>query len=354
MPDAEPPSGCRVGPRRRRGHRALGRFAPTHELVIAACILVLSMVVGLFNPAYFSLGNLFDLLRNATTYGILAMGVLVVLISGGVDVSFPAVAAASSYIAVRILIALGFQGSAWIVYALAIPFGFAFGFLNATVIACFRLPALIVTLGTAGMIYGFVLFFVGNLVLYSLPSGLARYGAASLATVGDATAGTSGLHPSVLLLAAAALAVGILLKCTMAGRGVFALGGNREAAERSGLNVRMIECGIYCLAGVLAAIAGVTQVALYRNANPAALMGAELEVIAAVVLGGASITGGRGSVTGTLLGLSLITILKSSLVLVGIPSEWQKVAIGSALLIGVTVPAIRTRRHRRIVVSDEI
>jgi simple sugar transport system permease protein len=151
---------------------------------------------------------------------------------------------------------------------------------------------------------------------------------------------------------AAAAAVGIFLKYTMAGRGVFAIGGSREAAERSGLNTRLIEYGIYCLAGMLAAVAGVTHAALYRNANPAALMGAELEVIAAVVLGGASITGGRGTVTGALLGLSLVTILKSSLVLVGIPSEWQKVAIGSALLVGVTFPAIRLHRLQRIFSGD--
>jgi simple sugar transport system permease protein len=324
----------------------------THEFAIAACILVLSVFVTLLNPAYLSLGNLFDLLRNTTTYGILAMGVLVILISGGVDVSFPAIAAASSYIAVKILIAVGFHGSAWVVYALAMPFGLAFGLLNATFIASFRLPTLIVTLGTSGMIYGFVLFFIGNLVLYNLPSGLARYGAASLLTVEDATAGTSSLHPSILLLVAAAAAVGIFLKYTMAGRGVFAIGGSREAAERSGLNTRLIEYGIYCLAGMLAAVAGVTHAALYRNANPAALMGAELEVIAAVVLGGASITGGRGTVTGALLGLSLVTILKSSLVLVGIPSEWQKVAIGSALLVGVTFPAIRLHRLQRIFSGD--
>ena len=332
----------------------LRQMVRTHEFVVAGCVLVLSIVVGLINPAYFTLGNLFDLLRNATTYGILAMGVLVVLISGGVDVSFPAIAAASSYIAVKILIASGFQGSAPAVYALAMPFGFAFGLLNATLISRFRLPALIVTLGTAGMIYGFVLFFIGNLVLYNLPSGLVKYGEASLITVEDAAAGTSALHPSVLLLFGAAAAVAILLKYTMAGRGVFALGGNREAAVRSGFNIRLIEYGTYCLAGVLAAIAGVTQVALFRNANPAALMGAELEVIAAVVLGGASITGGRGTVTGALLGLSLITILKSSLVLVGIPSEWQKVAIGCVLLIGITVPVIRLRRQQRVAASDGI
>ncbi len=330
------------------------RIVGTHEFVIAACVVALSIMVGLINPAFFTTGSLFDLLRSVTVYGILAMGVLVVLISGGVDVSFPAIAAASSYIAVKILVASGFQGSAWVVYAAAIPFGLAFGLLNATFISRFRLPALIVTLGTSGMIYGFVLFFIGNLVLYSLPQGLVRYGAASLMTLEDAGAGTTALHPSVLLLVGTAVVVGVLLKYTMVGRGVFALGGNREAAVRSGFNIRLIEHGIYCLAGVLAAVAGVTQAALFRNANPAALMGSELEVIAAVVLGGASITGGRGTVTGTLLGLWLITVLKSSMVLVGIPSEWQKVAIGSALLIGTAVPALRLRRRQRVAASEEI
>lgn len=129
----------------------------------------------------------------------------------------------------------------------------------------------------------------------------------------------------------------------MIGRGIYAIGGNREVAERSGFNVRRIEHVIYGMVGVFASVAGVTQVALYRNANPAALMGAELEVIAAVVLGGAAITGGYGRVTGALLGLFLITILKSSLVLVGIPSEWQKVAVGIALIVGISVPAIRGR-----------
>ena len=119
------------------------------------------------------------------------------------------------------------------------------------------------------------------------------------------------------------------------------MGGNREAAERSGFNVRLIEYVVYSLAGGLASLAGVIQIVLYRNANPAALMGTELDVIAAVVLGGASITGGRGTVMGAGLGLFLITILKSGLVLVGISSEWQKVAIGIALILGAWVPVSR-------------
>jgi simple sugar transport system permease protein len=295
--------------------------------------------------------NLFDMLRNATIYGILAMGVLVVLISGQVDVSFPAIAAASSYVAVKLLIADGFQGPAWAVYLLALPLGLLLGMLNATFISWFRLPALIITLGTASMIYGFVLFFVGNLTLYNLPAGLVTYRMMSLMTVNDPQAGTSSLHPSILLPVAAALGVWILLRYTLIGRGIYALGGNREAAERCGFNIRFIEYVIYSLAGVLASIGGVTQVALYRNANPAALMGTELDVIAAVVLGGTAITGGRGTVLGVGLGIFLITLLKSSLILVGIPSEWQKVAVGIGLILGASVTATRSARRNLPVAS---
>ncbi len=323
------------------------RIFRTHESVVAATAVVLSLTIAAVNPAFLSVANLFDLLRNATIYGILALGVLVVLISGGVDVSFPAIAAASSYVALKILLAAQFEGPAWLAYGLALPIGVALGELNAFLISRFRLPTLIVTLGTASMCYGFVLFFVGNLTLYELPPGLARFGTASLWTAADPNAGTSSLHPSAFLLAAAALAVWVLLGHTMAGRGVYAMGGNREAAERCGFDVRRIEYLIYGLAGALASIAGVTQAALYRNANPAALMGTELDVIAAVVLGGAAIAGGRGTVAGTLLGLFLITVMKSGLILVGIPAEWQKVAIGLALIVGTTAPALRRRQVGR-------
>ena len=112
-----------------------------------------------------------------------------------------------------------------------------------------------------------------------------------------------------------------------------------------------IDIVIYSLAGVLASIAGVTQVVLYRNANPAALMGTELDVIAAVVLGGAAITGGRGTVIGAVLGIFLITLLKSSLILVGIPSEWQKVAVGIGLILGASVTATRAAQRNPPVAS---
>jgi simple sugar transport system permease protein len=323
------------------------KITKSHEFVVAAAIVVLSFLVGAINPAYFSLANFFDLLRNATIPGFLALGVLVVLISGGVDVSFPAIAAASSYIAVRISLDIHSLDSAWVIYLMALPIGILLGMINAAFISWFRLPTLIVTLGTSGMYYGFVLFFVGNLVLYNLPAGMVSYRMMSLMTADAPVSGSSSLHPSILFLAMAAMAVWILLRHTMIGRGIYAIGGNREAAERLGFNLHLIESVIYGLTGALASIAGVTQAVLYRNANPAALMGAELDVIAAVVLGGAAIDGGRGTVIGTLLGLFLVTILRSALVLVGIPAEWQRAVVGIALIIGTSLPVIRSAQVNR-------
>ncbi len=325
----------------------LRRIVLTNEFVIGCAVVALSFLTGSINPAFFSLANLFDTLRNATVVGILAMGVLIVIVSGGIDVSFPAIAALSAYATVSMLISAHYQGSVLLVYAIAMPIGLVLGFINAIFISWFKLPTLIVTLGTSAMYYGFNLFFIGSLNLYNLPGRLIPFSKLSLMTVKDPQVGFSSLHPAVLILVATAVLVGLFLRYTMIGRGLYAMGGNREVAERTGFNLRQTEFVIYSTVGVLAAVAGVTQAAFVRHANPAALMGSELDVIAAVVLGGAAITGGRGSVIGALLGVLFVTIMTSSLVLVGIPSDWQKFFVGIALIIGTGVPAIRAQRALR-------
>jgi len=327
----------------------------SNEFMVAATIIILSIIMTFVNPAYLTLANLFDMLRNATVFGILALACLIVMISGGVDVSFVAIASASSYITMTILINRGFQGSALVAYLIALPIGILLGFINAFFISRFKLPTIVVTLGTYSMYYGFVLFFVGSGYLYQLPDGISSYARMRLLTVKGAEVGTSSLHPSVLLFLGLAVLVWAFLRYTMIGRGIYAIGGARDVAERTGFNIPVIEFVIYGIAGALSSIGGVTQVALYRNGNPAALMGNELDVIAAVVLGGAAITGGTGTVIGSLLGLMLIVILKSCLILSGIPAEWQRFVIGIALIIGTSIPAIRnawTRRHPEIVISE--
>jgi len=327
---------------------AVKRAVRTNEFTIFVAIIVVSAIITAINPAFLSLANIFDLLRLLTVTGILSLGVLLVLISGGVDVSFPAIANVSAFAAATMLLAAQFDGSGIVFYLVATPIGIAMGLLNGFFVARFRVPTLIVTLGTSSLFYGGALFFLGGSSIFTLPRGTIEFSQASLISVPNASgAGSTTLHPAVLILLVLAVLVWLLLTHTTLGRQIYALGGNPTVAERSGVNVRAVQYVIYATVGGLAAIGGVTYASLYRNANPVGLQGGELAVIAAVVLGGALITGGRGSVLGSLLGVLLIGIVQNSLVLVGLPATWQQVAVGVVLIIGTGVPAVRALRQRR-------
>lgn len=319
-----------------------------NEALLIATIIAVSAVVSLINPAFLSVANGFDILRLVTVEGIFALGVLLVLISGGVDVSFPAIANISAFAAAHLLLAASFDGSAIVYFAVALPLGVAMGLLNAFFIVRYRVPTLIITLGTSSLFYGAGLYFLGGASVFDLPSGTTALSRASLVQVPNASgAGTTGLHPTILILVVLTAAVSYLLNRTTLGRQIYALGGNAVVAERSGVNAARVQYVVYGLAGGFAAVAGVTYATLYRSANPVSLQGSELGVIAAVVLGGALITGGRGTVLGALLGVLLLTIVRNSLVLAGVPTTWQQVAVGVVLIIGVAVPAWRTLRARR-------
>jgi len=142
----------------------------------------------------------------------------------------------------------------------------------------------------------------------------------------------------------------------MLGRSFYAMGGDRESAERAGFNILRTQLIIYGFAGLLSGIGGMIVGALFRQANPFSIVGTELDIIAAAVLGGASIAGGRGSVIGTLLGVVLITIAKNSLVLLGIPSEWQRVIVGFFILLGTAIPMVQSLvvQRRLAMQRDEI
>jgi simple sugar transport system permease protein len=151
------------------------------------------------------------------------------------------------------------------------------------------------------------------------------------------------LPVSVIALVAAAVVTWWLLNRTMMGRGVYAMGGSLAIAERLGYNLRAIHLFVFGYTGMLAGIAGILHVSNNRLANPFDLVGSELDVIAAVILGGARITGGTGTVAGTLLGVVLVTLINSVLILVGVPSTWQKVIIGAFILIAGTLFALQRK-----------
>lgn len=322
----------------------LNRLIRQNEFLVALTIVVLALIIGTINPVFFSLRNLFDLLRSATVAGIFAVGVLIVLVSGGIDVSFTAIAVFALYLTVKIVLALNYQGPIIVEFVLAALIGLGLGLINALFISVFRLSTLIVTLGTQTLFRGFLLFVIGSRLIRDIPDPMTDFARSNILVLKEPDGSLAQLPTAFLILVAAALITYLLLKYTMLGRGIYALGGAPEAAERAGFNIRRIQFFIYAFVGFLSGIAGMTYGAMNRQANPFDIVGTELDVIAAVVLGGANLMGGRGSVLGTLLGIFLVVMLNNSLILVGIPTVWQRVVIGIVILVGTGIPAWQQRK----------
>lgn len=323
----------------------------THETIVALILIVFSLIIGLVNPAFFTLENLFDLLKSSVVMGIFAIGVLIVLISGGIDISFTAIAAFCMYVTGQILkgnllLSTPYKGTVLVGFLIAGIVGLLLGLFNAVFISKFKLPTLIVTLGTANAFRGFMLAFIGTRIITNLPRGWIQFSRTSLFETTTADDTRIALSASVVLLFIFVVIAWLLLNYTMLGRGIYAIGGDRIAAERSGFHISHIQFFIYGFVGFLSGIVGVTHASLIRNANPFDLVGSELTVIAAVVLGGASITGGRGTVLGTVLGVFLLVVMNNSLILLGIPSYWQKIVVGLIIIVSTGSTAYQYKRKR--------
>ncbi|RNE64171.1 ABC transporter permease [Cryobacterium tepidiphilum] len=325
-----------------------------NEGVLALILVVLVIAMTIVNSDFLSAGTLFAILRSSIVPTVLALGVLIVIISGGIDVSFPAIAIFSAYTTVVLMRGSGIDAGVVLVLVVSLVIGALLGLVNGGLIARFKLPTLIVTLGTQGIFKGILIAYVGSRYIAELPLGMRMFSTQSLLTVPAGGENTS-LHVLVVPAIVLCLLVNFLLRNTMFGRGVYAIGNDTEAARRVGFSVMRIQVILYVVAGVLAAFGGVLHVTLTRSANPQDLLGTELDTIAAVVLGGASIFGGRGSVLGTMLGVLLIQVINNSLILMGIPSAWQRTAVGLLLVIGVGVQAISARRSsRRVFAHREV
>jgi simple sugar transport system permease protein len=320
----------------------IARLRGSRELTLGLLILALAIVFGVLAPRFFSFSHLFGIGRSSVVLGFMSLGLLLVLITGGIDVSVSAVAVASMYISTVALIEVGYQGPFLGAALLACLVGGLFGLVNATLVTALGLPSLIVTLGTLTLFRGGLLAFVGTSRLRELPAQMTEFSRTDLFTLPGAR-----FHLSVAVLLLVAVVLAWALRSTNWGRSMYATGDNEDAALRLGVAVTRVRFSAFVLAGVLAGLAGILSGALNRAADPFTIVGQEMEALAAVVLGGAAVTGGRGSVLGTLLGVFLITMVAASLVLVGIPTAWRLAFIGLFLLLGVGVPAVRQRRSER-------
>jgi simple sugar transport system permease protein len=316
------------------------------ETVIFLVLVVAIVVIGLINPAAWQLANLFSLLRANVITGIMALGVLTVMVSGGIDVSFPYFAMAAMYLTLLGMLATGYSGVV-LPFIAATLIGLVLGALNAFFVHTIRMIPLIVTLGTGTMVRGFLLGVVGtsNINRDRMPPALIDFASRNLVQLAQPDGTRIELSAMLLIYLGFAVLVHLLLRHTMIGRGVFAMGGDREAARRAGFDVRRVTYFVYGLAGALAGFAGLLYVSMSWLANPRDLAGTEIDVIAAVVLGGASIFGGRGSVLGTMLGVFMLVLINNSLIILHVSTTWQRVAVGAVVIAATAVTAWRDRKR---------
>lgn len=312
------------------------------EFYIAIIIALFCMLVEVRSGQFFTGNNIVDLIRSFTVPIMFCIGEMMVLISGGVDVSFPAIASMSMFISCYKL--EGVVSNPLLFFLVAMLIGLAIGALNGFIIAYFKFPSLIVTLATSSICFG-IMQGVFHAREYPLAKSLLKVGQSKILTATNAQSGLSSDLPTVILVMVVLLIVGwFILNKTMLGRGVYAIGGDPIAAQRAGFNVFAIQVFIYCFSGSMAAMIGVFRATMLQAINPNNLTGIEMTVIAACVLGGVKITGGKGTVLGAILGMALLTIIANSLILIGVDTEWQNVFTGMIIIIGTAVSAIQTKR----------
>lgn len=319
------------------------------ESYIFLAIVVFSALITAINPSFLTLENLFDLLKSYSLIGILSAGVLVVIISGGIDISFMAVLMVAEYATVAAMMRFGWN-SMLLAFALAGCIGVVLGVLNALLIDSFRIPTIIATIATMNIFYGLLIMASGGKWMYTLPQCFRDFALVRVLTIHGASGTQYGLSILTVLWFAVLLATAIILRYTTLGRGLYAIGGcgtNRSPAYRAGIDVLKTQVFVYAYMGFLAGVAGIVQATLVQTVAPNSTVGKELNVIAAVVLGGTSIAGGKGSVLGAVLGVALLAILSNGLTLMRVPSYWYDVLIGAVIILSVAASALQGRQRRR-------
>jgi len=325
-----------------------GKFLKSTEFYLLMVIVGLSAILAVATEDFFTLENLFDVLVSYSFLGIMAVGLLVVLISGGIDISFTATATVAQYIMAIFIIRHG--GGWWVTFLIPIAIGITLGALNAVLVYNLRVHSIIITIATLNVFYGVLIFVTKGKWIYSFPDWFAN--GFSLFDFSEADGTLYSLSLPIIVFLAVLAITALLLNRTSVGRQIYAMGGNMDAARRMGFNLFRIHLFVYSYMGMLAGTASVVQAQLVQTVAPNAIVGRELDVVAAVVLGGASLAGGAGTLLGTVLGVTLTAVMQNGLTLMGVSSYWHKVVIGLVILVSVSITAynrkLEERRHAQI------
>jgi ribose transport system permease protein len=297
-----------------------------------ASLIALCLVIAALEPKFLSAGNLAAVARQTAVITIMAMGMTIVMVSGGIDLSVGSMMALAG-----VLGAMAMEAGVPVIVGIAVcaMAGLIFGLLNGVAVATLRIPAFIVTLGAMGIYRGTALLITEGNAVVGLPSSFGYLAEGNL----------FGLIPVPLLIVVLlATTVHILLTNTKAGRYCYAIGSNMEAARYAGIQVARYQVVFYALLGLLTGVAAAIEASRLITGQPTAGEGYELRVIAAVVIGGGSLSGGQGTVIGTIIGSLIMGVLANGANLLGISSFTQQIVIGAVIVLAVTFDEFQRRR----------
>ena len=321
------------------GNNKAMKFIKTYEreMSVVIGIVLIGIIFTAINPLYISFNNIKDILDQASVYGLLGLGMAFAIISGGIDLSAGAVIALVGVFAGKMLVS---GVNPWICILASLVMGGMIGCINGFIIAKMHLQAFVATMATQNIYRGIAYLFTGGFPI----SGLGDdnnfrdiiYGKIFL-----------DMRASILIFVVVAIIAHIILKYTRFGTYVYAIGGNREAARLAGVKCEKIEILAYTVCGVCFGVASLIMNAKLGTAEATAGNGYELQAIAAVAIGGASMAGGRGTILGTFLGAILLTGLRVGLIVVGVNPYWQYVATGLVIVVAVYIEVIQSKLKGR-------
>ncbi|MGP1394675.1 MAG: ABC transporter permease [Inquilinaceae bacterium] len=318
-------------------------WASRTEPWLALVTVLVAILCALASPHFLTLSNVVDLLESYSVTAILALGLFVVLVAGGIDISFAATASVAQYVTAYLAVQFGLPA------AVAIPFGLAVGALlgcvNAALIHYLKVTSIIITIATMSVYFALLMYATGGRSIYNLPDWWTQ----RLVFWQTETASGSLVRITlpIAAMAGVALLTWLFMTRTNAGRQLYALGGNPEAARRLGINVALMHFVAYGYLGLMAGLAGMLQAHRVGESVPNAMVGNELNVLAAAVLGGASLLGGIGTVGGVLLGVLLLAIIQNGLNLLGVSPYFFQIVIGIMILASTTITGLASRPRRR-------
>ncbi|WP_085522991.1 ABC transporter permease [Tuberibacillus sp. Marseille-P3662] len=322
-------------------------FLKQKEVSILAIIILISIILTVVNPVFLTMGNILDIIEGNVVIGILAIGMTLIIITSDIDVS---VAALTTAVAVIIGNLFAYLPDSWIsvviLFLVAPLCGLVLGFINGFLVSKIEIPAIVVTLGTLNIMSGIVLYITNGRYLNS-----TNFPDAFLAFAGFKLLGIPIL---IYLLAIVAIATWYILKHTQIGRSILAVGGNTQSSVRVGIDYKKVKLFVFSYMGFLAGIAAIAQTTYTKAVDPNGLAGLELTVIAAVVVGGANIHGGSGSIHGTLLGVLLLAIVENGMILAHINTYWQKVVTGAIIVFAVSYDHWNYKRSQEKLAKVEV